>query len=442
MPQLPKDHFLSYTHFGPAGRLYPYECAGWVSESLSWKETAYIHAGLSDLFSTVDVSGPDMFKMFSRIAVNDLSNFDVGRGRHIIMCNEKGNIMEHGLSMRIDEKTIRTFDLSPYMEWVAKKNGYNVTFENVDPKRFIYQIGGPKSLEIIENAAKQDIHDLKFMRFTKVRIAGHDVLVIRMGMGGTLSYEVQGTIEDSHDVYDALWKAGKSYGLRKLGILTYVSNHTENGYPQHGGHFPLAWAEDEAFAAWIKANTPPFYNNVNSVPVGTYTQEQSKIFHDPIELGWKNMVSFNHDFIGKATLEKIVANPKRIVTTLKWNKEDIVDIYRSWLEPGEPYKRLEFPVDFFIKGPTGNYWSYDMVQKNGKEIGSATWQVYTPYYRDVISMGFIDIDQNVIGNECILLWGERGKRIKEVRVTVERYPYLDLTANVNFDVEAISHYKG
>jgi hypothetical protein len=34
-------------------------------------------------------------------------------------------------------------------------------------------------------------------------------------------------------------------------------------------------------------------------------------------------------------------------------------------------------------------------------------------------------------------WGDYGKRIKQIRATVERFPYLDLPRNEKYDLTAV-----
>jgi glycine cleavage system aminomethyltransferase T len=422
--------------------LMPYEFAGWLPESLAWHKTAYIHAGLSGMLTHVEVKGPDLIKLFSDISVNRFDNFDVGKARHVVMCNERGNIMQHGMAYRVSEDAIRAIDLAPYLTWKAETGGYNVTCTELRDERFIFQIAGPKSLEIIEQAAEQDIHDLGFMRFMITEVANHKVEIVRMGMGGSLSYEIQGTIDGAHDVWNRVVKAGEAYGIQKLGILTYVSQHTENGFPQWGGHFPLAWAEDQKFAAWTRENLPDPGNNTFTTPIGTYSKEQSSLFVNPIMCGWSHIINFNHDFIGKAALEAYMKNPKRLtVTTVRWNPEDVLDIYASYLQKGKPFKLINFPVNFQTPGPMAWNYQFDKLTKDNNAIGFASWPIYTHYYRDIIEMAFIEVNQNVVGKEVILHWGDDNHPTKEVRATIERFPYLDLTPNKDFDVEKIPHYK-
>lgn len=437
MPQIPYD--MSIPRICYWGSYHGYEFTSWREESVSWKTSCYIHAGLSNLACT-RVEGPDALQFLTDFSVSDFRTLKVGRGRHTIMCNEQGNIMVHGMTIRLDENTLHTFDLSPYLDYCATKGNYDIKLTDITKEHFVFQLAGPRSLEILENAAQEDLHDIKFMTMRESKIAGHKVLVLRMGMGGTLSYEVHGTIEASRDVYNRIVEVGQEYELRKMGSLTYVCNHTENGYPQQPAHFPMAWQQEPEFAEYL-STTGGWFNALDAAPRGTYSRDINDLFKNPMELGWSYMVKFNHEFPGREALEKIAEKGYRKMVTLRWEPEDIVDIYRSQLEKGEPYKPLEFPVNYDDAGVMGNLVPvYRVTDDSGKTIGCSMWQVYTYYYRDVISLCCIDEEFAAEGTEVQIEWGEWDGRKKMVKAYVSRFPYLDLTSNKDYDLETIPHY--
>ena len=145
------------------------------------------------------------------------------------------------------------------------------------------------------------------------------------------------------------------------------------------------------------------------------------------------MGKFDHDFVGREAMEAEAADPKRKTVILRWNPEDLVDVFASQFEPGEPYKFIEFPVA--PQQPAGGH--ADLVTKDGKPVGISSAAVYSYYYREMISQTTIDLDQAEIGNEVVVHWGDFGKRIKEVRATVERFPYLDLPSNRDYDLTSV-----
>ena len=122
--------------------------------------------------------------------------------------------------------------------------------------------------------------------------------------------------------------------------------------------------------------------------------------------------------------------------TLRWNADDVIDIYASLLRKGEEYKTMDLPTT-----PTwlhGTLAHADHIRKDGREVGYSSGTIYSYYFREVLSMGVIDIDQASIGNEVIVQWGDHGRRIKDVRATVERFPYMQEGRNDQIDLTTLA----
>jgi vanillate/3-O-methylgallate O-demethylase len=147
-------------------------------------------------------------------------------------------------------------------------------------------------------------------------------------------------------------------------------------------------------------------------------------------------VKFDHDFIGRAALEAEVSSPRRRVVTLVWNAEDVVDIYASLLQPGEEYKTIDLPTS--PPWTQGMNVHADHVVRDGRAVGVSSGTAYSYFYRQVMSHGILDADQTEIGTEVVVRWGDHGGRIKDVRATVERFPYLSEDRNDAVDTAALA----
>jgi glycine cleavage system aminomethyltransferase T len=440
-PALPFDpDALSYVNWQ---QYLPHTHTDWREETLSWKNSCYIAAELS-AFPQVKLIGPDVLKLLSRISVNSFVNFPIGSIKHMINCTEDGNIAFHGLVFRLADDIVSVHADAFYIEYHIDKSKDNVKTE-LDAL-CTYQLGGPRSLEIVEQAAQEDLHDIQFMRFRSAVIAGHKVRVTRMGMAGTLAYEVHAfTIEDGLDVYNELMRVGKPLGLVRLGINAYMSNHTENGYPQIHLHFPGTSKSIKEYVDFLSKKMFQMRNELmmqpDYIPRGTLSANIQDYYRNPYELDWGHMVKFDHDFIGRNALEKIAKNHRKMVT-LVWNHEDMMKVFASFFEKGEePYPDMAFPQEMLIKGVFFNKFFSYKVLKDGKTVGAAMWRTYTLYYRETLSLCCIDPEYSEIGTDVTILYGDVGTRTIEIRAKVERYPYLDLTPNYKFDVETIPHYK-
>ena len=439
-PVAPYDPYFrgiygSYVH---GSGYQPYEYTGWRNETNSWKESCYIHSGLNPT-QTFSLKGPEALTFLSDHCINSFKDFPVGKGKHGIICNDDGLVIQDGIILRISENEFITYWMMPYLPYCLGKGKYNITGENLTGSVFLFQLCGPRSLEIVEAATGEDLHDIKFIQHRMSTINGIKVRILRVGMGGSLGYEVHGQIEDAIPVYNALIKAGEAFDLRRLGMRAYNMTHYEGGFPQYVLDFLYPYSEDKEFTKWLEkagiGTGGGVFGYEDTRFKGSMGTDKRLRYRTPFDLGWGGMIKFDHDFPGRAALEKLSKNPPRKMVTLEWNTEDIVDIYRSQFEPGEPFAPMDEPDDFTY---FGNFaYHADKVLKDGRAVGISTGRMNDHYYRKMISLCSINIEFSEIGTDVVVLWGEPGTRQKEIRAKVARYPYIDIERNEKVDVNKI-----
>ena len=103
------------------------------------------------------------------------------------------------------------------------------------------------------------------------------------------------------------------------------------------------------------------------------------------------------------------------------------------LRSGEAYKTIDLPY-------APNVWPQahaDHILKDGHQVGFSSGTTYSYYFREILSMGCIDLDSSTIGTEVVVQWGDYGGKIKDVRATVARFPYLIEGRNSDIDVSTI-----
>lgn len=430
---------------------YPLEFNGWREESDSWKEGAYLGAAIS-LPPVYVVKGPEAERFLSEYFVNDFSRLAVGGSRHAIACDRRGRIMIDGVLLRTAEDEFYTCWLDPYIGYVFAKSSYKATGEALTGQRFLLQVGGPRSLEILERAAQEDLHDVEFGYHRLTKIAGAEVRVFRLGMAGTLSYEVHGDVADGQRVYRAIWEAGRGLGLQKLGHRAYMLNHTENGFPQAYYHFPYPWYEDPDFAQYLNQRPEAGFLVASPRLLGSMGENIEERYVTPFDTGWENRISWDHEFVGREALLEIAKAPRRTVVTLEWNAEDVADVYASqFRDEGPRYEPIsDLPNDIHFDAgvldqrtglPRTMAYHADRVMKDGRRIGFSAGRMVSHTYRRMISLGFIEREEAVLGNEVVVVWGSPGWPEKEIRATVARFPYLTLPRNSEFDVDKVPRLR-
>jgi len=443
--QIPQDKIVTepaglphspYVPYDPSVHLFigntfphavPYEHSGWREETMAWKTGCYLNGNLNPS-PTFRIQGRDALKFLSDTCVNSFATMPIGGGKHGIMCMENGLLMMDGVVIRSSEDEFITYWMAPYIAYALAKGKYDAVGEDLTGKVFLFQLAGPRSLEILERATGQNFHDVKFMKSQKGSIGGMDFNVLRMGMAGTLAYELHGRVEHAKSVYRALMDAGADMGIRRLGQRAYMMNHTEDGFPQAYYHFPYPWAEDSGFVKFLGGRSDMFWSRLR----GSMGTDLRLRYRNPVELGWAKMIKFDHDFVGRAALEKEVANPRRQMVTLVWNVDDILDVHASQYRKGEPFAPMDEP-----NNAPGTGLFADQVLKNGRRVGVSSGRAYSYNYREMLSLCSIDTDLSALGTEVSVLWGDPGNRQKEIRAVVSRFPYLNENRNQAVDVNQI-----
>lgn len=403
-----------------------WEADPWIDCTRSYVEACYIHAGISNVEHIIE--GPDAQAVLNYVSINDCMKWKIGRCKHLVQCDEDGDIVNHGLYTRDTETRFRAFACSP-VEVSQQISTGNWNCTESFKRFFIFQVSGPLSLTVIEKALEQNLHDVVFLETRSIsvpNIESNEIEICRIGMSGTLAYELRGPAESGPEVYDLIYRKGKPYGIKRLGWRSYTVNHTFGGYPQMTCSFEMARFKDPEFG---KISRAPLHISGSIDPENIRAR-----FRNPIELDWGFMAKFNHDFIGREALEDLYNNPERKIVSLVWNVDDVVDIYRSQFEDGEPFKYMELPSAVPPNAGGHADWVCD---EEGRRIGIAAVPVYSAYYKVFLCQAVLDIEEIRADREVIIKWGDYGKRIKDVRATIARYPYSALPENQGYDMSSV-----
>lgn len=436
-PFMPYDKDVSF-YSSSFGHLTPWEFSGWKSESMSWKTGCYLHAGLNPNYRN-RIKGPDALRLIQDACINDFTRFSIGASKHGVMCNALGNTMAEGMILRLGEDEFENMGHGPYVDYLVESGDYDVKFENLDAKTFLFQIAGPRSLDVMEALTGESLKDLRFLwhRPSRIRRDGLlkrdiDIRVYRLGVSRTLAYEVHGDMADAQTVYEAILQAGAPFGIERLGMQGYGLNHTEGGFAQSFIHYLHAWTEDGEFMHFLGKQ----FGEITAVLPGSAGPDITKRYANPYELGIGHLITFDHEFRGREALEKIAQAPRRQIVTLEWNQDDVLDVYASQFRPDGDIEFMDFAANPIWQGVLSRHFADD-VFVGERLVGMSSGRMFSYYYRQMISLAIIETAHANLGDELEVLWGEPGTRQKRIRAVVRRFPYIDLPFNRNIDTSVI-----
>jgi len=399
--------------------LVPFAYDTWEKEELSWYDNSYLHAGLNP-FMFCDIKGIEYIQLLNAVSVSTFNNFPVGKARHTILCDERGKIILDGIVVRRTEDEFISMCLpDPKNLNQMVGNKYYFTSEISNYKRFFFQLCGPRSLEIVEAATRQDLHDIKFMYSKDAQINGKDVFILRTGMAGTLGYEVHGQIEDAIMVYNTLLEVGKPFGITQLGRHGYRNCHAEGSIPQVAETYASSFDDRPHIT-------------------GSLDPDSDLIYRSPIDVGWEKMINFKHDFPGKEALKAELEGHHNSMVHLIWDIDDVMKVIRTAFDKDNCCDTMDMVEDFdYVRNNGGMHM--DEVYDGDKMIGVSSGRMLSAKTREMLSICTIDQDYAVEGKVVEVLWGRPGTRQMRIKAKVVLFPYIKEGRNENFDVETIPH---
>lgn len=427
------------------GILAPFAYATTDTEATAYRASAFIGVALT-ASPVYDVVGPDACAFLQSICVNDFTRLKYTGLRHAIICNDKGQILTDGVVIRLAEDRYRTYWLNPPIQWLCETSDLDVHGEDLSGTEYFIQIQGEKSLEILEEAFQANLHDIRFAKHRLQEVDGMQVRVIRLGMTGNLAYEIHGPIGEFTAIYNKVWAAGQKFGAQQQGQFTYcLFNHTEAGFPNINLHYPLPWFESwDGLTQWCYANPMVSNNNINRVLHGSVGDDLESRFVTPYDTGMGFLIKFNHDFIGRAALEKIASGeaPRRTVAMLEWNPEDVGKVFAAYNTPGNNVDDIAVDSDcrfiYNFQHMCFEYRADKVLNAEGEQVGISTGRIHSYSYGTMISMAFVDPAFAREGTELTVIWGTPGTQQMPVRVKVACYPYNgDLARNEKIDVAEV-----
>ena len=409
-----------------------HEFTNWRDEQRSWRETCALFDQshhMTDLY----IEGPDALRLLSDLGVNTFAKFKVNQAKQFVACNHEGFVIGDAILFFLSDNRLSLVGRPPACNWVqfnAETGGYDVrterdvrSAEGQGRRKFYrFQVQGPNALKVMEKVTGKPTPEIKFFNMDVLGVAGRNVHALRHGMVGQPGWELFGPWEDAETVRAAIVEAGREYGIRQVGARTYPTSCLESGWIP--SPLPAIYTGEKLkpYRQWLTGNS---YEATASLG-GSYASDNIEDYYlTPYDLGYGPFVKFDHEFVGRAALEKMAGSPKRKKVTLVWNGDDVTKAFGSIFNndpDADPSKYIDLPLANYATLP------YDKVIKDGKTVGISTYTGYTYNERAMVSLAMVDVALSEPGNEVTVVWGEaKGGSTKP---TVERHRQVEIRATV------------
>lgn len=205
------------------------------------------------------LKGDKALDLIQRVTSNDASKITAGRAQYSCLPNENGGIVDDLIVYCIEENksymlVVNASNIEKDWNWISQHNTDQVEMHNISDKTCLLAIQGPNATKILQPLTEVDILNMKYYTFVKGKFAGVDnVLISATGYTGAGGIEIY--FEDKDDnankIWDKIFDAGSSHGLKPIGLAARDTLRLEMGYCLYGNDIDDTTSPLEAGLGWI-----------------------------------------------------------------------------------------------------------------------------------------------------------------------------------------------
>ena len=220
------------------------------------------------------IEGPNALDLVQSVCSNDAARLAIGQAQYSCFPNSNGGIVDDLIVYRLEEAAylmvVNASNIEKDWNWIQSKNLENVKMKNLSDDYSLLAIQGPVAVQAMQPLSNLDLSAIKFYHFKVGDFAGIDgVIISATGYTGSGGFEIYCKNKDVQHIWNSIFEAGNSFGIKPIGLAARDTLRLEMGYCLYGNDIDDNTSPIEAGLGWITKFSKSFTNSEN-------LQKQSK----------------------------------------------------------------------------------------------------------------------------------------------------------------------
>lgn len=212
------------------------------------------------------VEGEHALDLIQLVTSNDASKLTIGDAQYSCMPNDKGGIVDDLIVYRVKDTTyllvVNASNIDKDWEWINSHNSMGAELRNISDQYSLLAIQGPKAVEAMQSLTSVDLSSIPFYKFVVADFAGIEhVIISATGYTGSGGFEIYCKNGEVEQVWNRVFEAGASYGIKPIGLAARDTLRLEMGYCLYGNDIDETTSPIEAGLGWITKFTKDFVNS-------------------------------------------------------------------------------------------------------------------------------------------------------------------------------------
>ncbi len=212
------------------------------------------------------VSGPNALALIQKTCSNDASKLFDGKAQYSCMPNDTGGIVDDLIIYRLQEDkyvlVVNASNIEKDWDWLQAHNDVGAELTDVSERFSLLAIQGPKAAQAMQSLTSVDLEAMKYYTVQVADFAGvENVMISATGYTGSGGFEIYVRNEDVEQVWHQVFEAGKSEGIKPIGLAARDTLRLEMGFCLYGNDINDHTSPLEAGLGWITKFSKEFTNS-------------------------------------------------------------------------------------------------------------------------------------------------------------------------------------
>lgn len=212
------------------------------------------------------IEGEHALDLIQKLVSNDVSKLAIGKAQYCYLPNETGGIIDDLIIYRLAESNymlvVNASNIDKDWAWITSKNDIGANVTDLSDNYALLAIQGPKAVEAMQSLSSHDLASIDFYNFVVSDFAGvKDVIISATGYTGSGGFEIYCKSNEVQQIWDEVFKAGASFGIKPIGLAARDTLRLEMGYCLYGNDIDDTTSPFEAGLGWVTKFTKKFTNS-------------------------------------------------------------------------------------------------------------------------------------------------------------------------------------
>jgi aminomethyltransferase len=214
------------------------------------------------------LTGENALALIQKVCSNDASVLVPGKAQYSCLPNETGGIVDDLIIYMIKENeyllVVNASNIEKDWNWISSKNDLGVVIKDLSEAYSLLAIQGPKAVEAMQSLTSIDLSTIDYYHFEVADFAGIEhVIISATGYTGSGGFEIYCKNSEVEQVWNRVFEAGKSFGIKPIGLAARDTLRLEMGFCLYGNDINDTTSPLEAGLGWITKFNKAFTNSEN-----------------------------------------------------------------------------------------------------------------------------------------------------------------------------------